>query len=300
MSAPRHFLDLDALNTATLREMLDRAVALKAESEGSDILAGRVLVMIFEHPSTRTRVSFDVGMHQLGGHSLVLNRDDLHLGRGESLADTARALSRYADAIVIRAADHAALTELADHARVPVINGMTDRTHPCQLMADVMTFEETHGPIAGRAIAWSGDGNNVATSWIHAAVRFSFELRIACPQDLRPPAAVLDWAAREGGRIALTESPEEAVAGADCVVTDTWESMGKEARLNAHDRLVPYRVDARLMGIAKPDAIFMHCLPAHRGREVAAEVIDGPQSVVWNEAANRLHAQKGVLAWCLS
>jgi ornithine carbamoyltransferase len=300
MSGPKHFLDLDALETATLRDILDRAAALKAAAKGSDLLAGRVLVMIFEHPSTRTRVSFDVGMHELGGHSLVLNRDDLHLGRGESVADTARVFSRYADAIVIRAADHETLAELAAHAEVPVINGMTDRTHPCQLMADVMTFEEHRGPISGSAIAWSGDGNNVATSWIHAAVRFEFELRLACPEGLGPPTAVLDRAAREGGRIVLAQSAEEAVAGADCVVTDTWESLGKETRPDLGDRLVPYRVDARLMALARPDAIFMHCLPAHRGREVSAEVIDGPQTVVWDEAANRLHAQKGVLAWCLS
>ncbi len=300
MTAPKHFLDLVALEPSTLREILDRAVALKAATTRETPLAGRVLVMIFERPSTRTRVSFDVGMHELGGHSLVLNRDELHLGRGESVADTARVLSRYADAIVIRATTHAALTELADHADVPVINGMTDRTHPCQLMADVMTFEEHRGPIAGRTIAWSGDGNNVATSWIHAAVRFDFELRLACPEALRPPAAVLAWAEREGGRVALSESAEAAVAGADCVVTDTWESMGKEERRGVEERLVPYRVDARLMALAKPDAIFMHCLPAHRGREVTAEVIDGPQTVVWDEAANRLHAQKGILAWCLS
>ncbi len=300
MTAPKHFLDLDALEPATLRDILDRAAALKAQATHSDLLAGRVLVMIFERPSTRTRVSFDVAMHELGGHSLVLNRDDLHLGRGESVADTARVFSRYADAIVIRAADHAALTELADHAAVPVINGMTDHTHPCQLMADVMTFEEQRGPIAGRTIAWSGDGNNVATSWIHAAVRFDFELRLACPEGMGPPAETLDWAGREGGRVTLCQDAEEAVAGADCVVTDTWESMGKEARPDADDRLVPYRVDERLMALAKPDAIFMHCLPAHRGREVTAEVIDGPKTAVWDEAANRLHAQKGVLAWCLS
>ena len=300
MTAPKHFLDLDALESSTLRAILDRAVALKAATNHDTPLAGRVLVMIFERPSTRTRVSFDVGMHELGGHSLVLNRDDLHLGRGESVADTARVFSRYADVIVIRATAHAALTELADHADVPVINGMTDRTHPCQLMADVMTFEEHRGPIAGRTIAWSGDGNNVATSWIHAAVRFDFELRLACPEALRPPAAVLAWAEREGARVALSENAEAAVAGADCVVTDTWESMGKEERRGLEERLAPYRVDARLMGLAKPDAIFMHCLPAHRGQEVTAEVIDGPQTVVWDEAANRLHAQKGILAWCLS
>ena len=300
MTAPKHFLDLDSLDAATLRGILDRAAALKTEASRNDLLADRVLVMIFERPSTRTRVSFDVGMHELGGHSLVLNREDLHLGRGESIADTARVFSRYADVIVIRAARHAALEELAAHAEVPVINGMTDRTHPCQLMADVMTFEERCGPIAGRTIAWSGDGSNVATSWIHAAVRFDFELRLACPQGMGPPAAALDWAEREGGRVSVGQSAEDAVAGADGVVTDTWESMGREAGRDGDDRLVPFRVDARLMALAKPEAIFMHCLPAHRGQEVAAAVIDGPQTAVWDEAANRLHAQKGVLAWCLT
>jgi ornithine carbamoyltransferase len=256
--------------------------------------------MIFEKPSTRTRVSFEVAMRQLGGDTIILGTADSQLGRGETIADTARVLSRYVDAIMIRTNFAEKLGELARHATVPVINGLTDSSHPCQIMADVMTLQEKKGPIGDAVVAWSGDGNNVAVSWIHAAVRFGFGLRLACPEQLRPPEAVLDWARREGGRVSLTGEPEEAVAGADCVVTDTWVSMGVEANVNRHNLLAPYRVDERLMVKAKPDAIFMHCLPAKRGEEVTAGVIDGPQSVVWDEAENRLHVQKGILAWCLS
>jgi ornithine carbamoyltransferase len=211
-------------------------------------------------------------------------------------------LSRYVDAIMIRATSEAKLLEMAEYATVPVINGLTDRTHPCQLMADVMTFEEHRGAIEGKVVAWSGDGNNMASSWIHAAVRFGFELRMACPEPLSPPEDVLAWARREGGRIVVTPDAEAAVGGADCVVTDTWVSMGDEAgdSQHRHNLLRPYQVDDRIMGLAKPDAIFMHCLPAHRGDEVTPSVIDGPQSVVWDEAENRLHAQKGILYWCLS
>jgi len=228
----------------------------------------------------------------------------MQLGRGETIADTARVLSRYVDAIVIRTTAHEKLMELAHYATVPVINGLTDKTHPCQLMADVMTFEEHRGPIQGKVVAWSGDGNNMATSWIHAAVQFDFELRIACPPELMPPADVVEWAQRRGGKLKISHEPERAVGGADCVVTDTWVSMGDgEAPENTrrrHNLLARYRVDQRLMSSAKADAIFMHCLPAHRGEEVMPEVIDGAQSVVWDEAENRLHAQKGILAWCLA
>jgi ornithine carbamoyltransferase len=258
-----------------------------------------MLAMIFEKPSTRTRVSFEVGMRQLGGGTIILNTADSQLGRGETIADTARVLSRYVDAIMIRTNQRQKLEDLARYATVPVINGLTDSSHPCQIMADVMTLQEKKGPVANTVVAWSGDGNNVAASWIHAAVRFGFELRLACPEQLPPPQAALDWAQREGGRVRVTTNPEEAVAGADCVVTDTWVSMGVEASVNRHNLLAPYRVDERLMAAAKPDAIFMHCLPVHRGEEVTAGVIDGPQSVVWDEAENRLHVQKGILAWCL-
>ncbi|MBV9248505.1 MAG: ornithine carbamoyltransferase [Acetobacteraceae bacterium] len=299
-SGPRHFLDLRDFDTATLRQMLDVAANYKrAGGVTSRPLAGKTLAMIFEKPSTRTRVSFEVGMRQLGGEVIVLSARDMQSGRGESPADTARVLSRYVDAIMMRTDRVSKLHELARHATVPVINGLTDTSHPCQLMADVLTFEEHRGPIAGQVVAWCGDGNNVARSWIEAAVRFGFTLRLATPESLRPPAALLEWARVQGGRIELTDEPEAAVAGARCVVTDTWVSMADDPNESRHNLLAPYRVTPRLMAGAATDAIFMHCLPAHRGEEVAAEVIDGPQSVVFDEAENRLHAQKGVLAWAL-
>ena len=294
----RHFLDLDDFAPEHLRELLTDAKAMKAGHEARP-LAGKTLAMIFEKPSTRTRVSFEVGMRQLGGEALVLQSSDLQWGRGETVADTARVLSRYVDAIMIRPFGHDTLAELAAHASVPVINGLTDRTHPCQLMADVMTFEEHRGNIAGKVVAWSGDGNNMATSWIHAAVKFDFTLRIACPAGLMPPAEVLDWARQAGGRVEVTDDPLAAVDGADCVTTDTWISMGDDDS-DRHNLLAPYRVDEALLAKAKPGALFMHCLPAHRGEEVTDAVIDGPQSVVWDEAENRLHAQKAVLKWCLT
>jgi ornithine carbamoyltransferase len=278
--------------------MLEDAKAMKA-GHSERPLAGKTLAMIFEKPSTRTRVSFEVGMKQLGGDVVILQSSELQWGRGESVADTARVLSRYVDGIMIRTYGHETLEELATHASVPVINGLTDRTHPCQLMADVMTFEEHMGPIAGKTVAWSGDGNNMASSWIHAAVKFDFTLNIACPADLSPPTDVLDWAARLGAKVNVTNDPEMAVRGADCVTTDTWISMGDHDQ-DRHNLLAPFRVDDSLMAKAKPDARFMHCLPVHRGEEVTAAVIDGPRSVVWDEAENRLHAQKAVLKWCLS
>jgi ornithine carbamoyltransferase len=255
--------------------------------------------MIFEKPSTRTRVSFEVAMRHLGGDTIFLDAADTQLGRGETVGDTARVLSRYVDAIMIRTNQPKKLEELACHATVPVINGLTDSSHPCQLMADVMTLQEKKGPLAGKVVAWSGDGNNVAASWVHAAVRFGFTLRLACPEELSPPQRLFEWARREGNGVRLTAEPLEAVTGADCVVTDTWISMGDDASVNRHNMLAPYRVDERLMAQAKADAIFMHCLPVKRGQEVTAGVVDGPQSVVWDEAENRLHAQKGILAWCL-
>jgi ornithine carbamoyltransferase len=300
---PKHFLDLDRLDGASLRRILDLGVAFKkgkAPPRAKKPLEGSTLVMIFEKPSTRTRVSFEVGMQQLGGHVVVMSEGDSQLGRGETIADTAKVLSRYADIIMLRTNSAEKLRELADHATIPVINGLTDESHPCQLMADVMTFEEHRGPIAGKRVAWTGDGNNVASSWVQAAVRFDFSLRLACPEPLMPRPKVIDWARREGGDISVSHDPHEACDGADLVVTDTWLSMGQTDRGNRHNLLTPYRVDKRLMARAKRNALFMHCLPAHRGDEVTEEVIDGPQSVVWDEAENRLHAQKGILAWCLS
>ncbi len=298
MSAPRHFLDLDRFDGDTLRGILDLARRLKA-GERSTALAGGALAMIFEKPSTRTRVSFEVAAQQLGGHGVVLYSRDMQLGRGESIADTARVLSGFVRAIMVRTDRHEKLTELAEHASVPVINGLTDHSHPCQIMADVMTFEELRGPIGGRLVAWCGDANNVATSFVHAAVRFGFTLHLACPPQLAPTPELLRWAEAEGGEVRLFDDPAAAVRGADLVVTDTWVSMGDSDAERRTALLEPYRVDAALMRLAAPDALFMHCLPAHRGEEVTAEVIDGPQSVVFREAENRLHAQKGILAWCL-
>ena len=299
-AAPRHFLDLRDHDTATLRRMLALAARYKSGGETARPLAGRTVALIFEKPSTRTRVSFDVGVRQLGGESITLSGSEMQLGRGETIADTARVLSRYVDAIMLRTDAPEKLHEMAAHATVPVINGLTAASHPCQIMADVMTFEEHRGPIEGQVIAWCGDGNNVANSWIDAAARFGCTLRLATPAALRPPADVLAWAAEVGADVRVTDDPAEAVAGARCVVTDTWVSMSDDPASNRHNLLRPYRVDAALMACAAPDAIFMHCLPAHRGEEVTDAVIDGPQSVVFDEAENRLHAQKGVLAWAFS
>ena len=304
MSGVRHFLDLIDVPAADLRAMIASARAMKADKASSGgraerPLAGKTLAMIFERPSTRTRVSFEVAMRQLGGDVILLTAEEMQLGRGETLADTARVLSRYIDAIMIRTLDPAAVAELARHATVPVINGLTRRSHPCQVLADVMTFEEHRGPIRGRTVAWSGDANNVLTSWMHAAERFEFQLRVASPPELAPKKPLLDWIKSSGAAISVGSDPDEAVKGADCVVTDTWVSMGDRNGARRHNLLKRYQVNARLMARAKPDAIFMHCLPAHRGEEVTDEVMDGPQSVVFDEAENRLHAQKGILAWCL-
>jgi ornithine carbamoyltransferase len=238
-------------------------------------------------------------MRQLGGEVIVLTGKETQLGRGETIADTARVLSRYVDAIMMRTDNAAKLHEMAEYATVPVINGLTEASHPCQLMADVLTFEEHRGPIAGQVVAWCGDGNNVARSWIEAAVRFGFTLRLATPDGLRPPEDLVAWARAQGGRIELTDDPDAAVAGARCVVTDTWVSMSDDPNESRHNLLAPYRVTSRLMSKAAPDVLFMHCLPAHRGEEMDADVIDGPHSVVFDEAENRLHAQKGVLAWVM-
>ena len=294
----RHFLDIDQLDSTTLRGILDTALYLKHDERPSRPLEGKTLAMIFEKPSTRTRVSFQVGMQQLGGNVVLLSGTDSQLGRGETVADTARVLSRYVDAIMIRTDDHEKVTEMAAYATVPVINGLTDNTHPCQIMADIMTFEEHRGSISGRTIAWCGDGNNVAVSWVHAAARFGFTVNLACPADRRVSRDVVVWAADNGGQVHETEDPIEAVSGADVVISDTWISMGDD-EANVHNILAPYQVNDDLMAKAKPDALFMHCLPAHREEEVTGSVIDGPQSVVWDEAENRLHAQKGILTWSL-
>ena len=300
---PRHFLELRDVAANDLRHIIDMSASFKrGESldNNSRLLSGRALAMIFEKPSTRTRVSFEVAMKQLGGHVVILSPNEMQIGRGETIADTARVLSRYVDVIMMRTNKVTKLSELASHAEIPVINGLTDHSHPCQLMADIMTFEEHRGDIAGKRIAWCGDGNNMSRSWVEAAARFGFELRLACPTELAPPQDTIDWARSEGATIVSTTDPNEAVDGVDCVVTDTWVSMGDSDADKRRNLLEPYRVDRRLMDLAAKDAIFMHCLPAHRDEEITAEILDGPQSVIWDEAENRLHAQKGILAWCLS
>jgi len=306
-SALHHFIDICDLDTDSLRwilnvsrEMKDGRVGrARGEVEPNRPLDGKILAMIFEQPSTRTRVSFDVAMRQLGGETLLLPAGDLQLGRGETVADTARVLSRYVDAVMVRSKSHDKLRELANHASVPVINALTDKSHPCQIMADIMTLEEHRGPLSEQKVAWVGDGNNVAASWVHAVGRLGGELVIACPENLSPDTRLLDWARTQGAKVSLIHSPEDAVKDASCIVTDVWVSMHDTDAASRHNLLKPYQVNTRLMSLAAPDAVFMHCLPAHRGEEVTADVIDGPQSVVFDEAENRLHAQKGILLWCL-
>jgi ornithine carbamoyltransferase len=304
-----HFLDIHTTDPAALRSMIDSARAMKAARAGlprgtrdaEQPLAGRMVALIFEKPSTRTRVSFDVGVRQMGGETMVLSGKEMQLGHGETIADTARVLSRYVDLIMIRTYEEATLLEMAEHATVPVINGLTNRTHPCQIMADVMTYEEHRGPIAGRKVVWSGDGNNVCASWLHAAGQFGFDFTFAGPPTLEPEEAAIRFALSKGVAVRLERDPHRAVAGADLVVTDTWVSMHdpESAKERRHNQLRPYQVNEALMGLAKPDALFMHCLPAHRNDEVTSAVMDGPHSVVFDEAENRLHAQKAILRWCL-
>jgi len=303
MTTVRHFLDLSDFSGTTLRAILRASSAMKARRRTPDAiddrpLAGRVVALVFEQPSLRTRMSFEVGVRELGGSPFMVTGKEIQLGEREAIKDTALAMSRYVDAIMIRVLGHDALVELARHATVPVINGLTKTSHPCQVLADVMTFEERLGPIHGRTIAWTGDSNNVLASWVHAAARLDFRLRVATPPELAPPPPLLDWARQQGAAIELTSDPFEAADGAHAVVTDTWVSMGDSERERRHNLLQPYQVNAKLLKVASPDAIFLHCLPAHRGDEVTDEVIDGPQSAVFDEAENRLHAQKGVLAWC--
>ena len=306
-SSPRHFLDLCDFEPGTLKALIAAARQRKKARDGfsrgaedTDApLSGKMLALIFEKPSTRTRISFDVGMQELGGRCIMLTGQEMQLGRGETIADTARVLSRYVDAIMIRTLDHAMLMELAGAASVPVINGLTKLSHPCQVMADVMTFEEKKGPIRGRTVAWVGDANNVCASWVHAAARFDFTLRIATPESLAPKAALRKWAESARAKVSVLTDPEDAAKGADCIVTDTWVSMGDKEATRRRTLLKPYQVNRGLMAKAAKDAIFMHCLPAHRGEEVTDEVIDGPQSVVFDEAENRLHVQKAILVWCL-
>ena len=297
----RNFLDISGIDADTLRNIIDHSRLMKVERRTGDsrrTLSGKTLAMVFERPSTRTRVSFDVAMRDMGGQTIVLSGGEMQLGRGETIADTAQVLSRYVDAIMIRALDHEMVVDLAANASVPVINGLTKWSHPCQVVADIMTFEEHRETISGKRIAWLGDGNNVMVSWVHAAAHFGFSLAVATPGELAPSQALLDWARDNGADVSTTSEARVAAEGADCIVTDTWVSMGDEDGDRRRALLAPYQVDAGLMAHAKSEAVFMHCLPAHRGEEVTAEVIDGPQSIVFDEAENRLHAQKGILAWC--
>jgi ornithine carbamoyltransferase len=304
-----HFLDINKTDPTHLRSIIDTAHSMKSARkdrpkgapDDTQPLKDQMVALIFEKPSTRTRVSFDVGVRQMGGQTMVLSGSEMQLGHGETIADTARVLSRYVDVIMIRTFEEDVLLELAEYATVPVINGLTNRTHPCQIMADVMTFEEHRGPIAGKKVVWCGDGNNVFASFAHAAGQFGFDLTFSGPQTLDPEQVFLDEARAKGSTITIERDPDRAVEGADLVVTDTWVSMhdSQSARERRHNQLRPYQVDSALMARAKPDALFMHCLPAHRDEEVTNAVMDGPQSVVFDEAENRLHAQKAILRWCL-
>ncbi|HEX3754822.1 MAG TPA: ornithine carbamoyltransferase [Rhizomicrobium sp.] len=306
-SKPKHFLDLSDHDSGTLRALiadarrrkLARAGLSKGVPDSDRPLDGKVLAMIFDKQSTRTRISFDVAARQLGGTTLMMTGNEMQLAREETIADTARVLSRYVDAVMIRLLDHEMVEELAANAIIPVINGLTKWSHPCQVMADVMTFEEHKGPIAGATVAWSGDSNNVLNSWVHAAVKFGFKLNVASPRELSADPELRDWA-RGADNVSFGTDPESAVKGADCVVSDAWVSMGDDNATKRHNLLKPYQVNAHLMSLAARDAIFMHCLPAHRGEEVTDQVIDGPQSVVFDEAENRLHAQKAILAWAMT
>lgn len=301
-----HFLNLSDAGADSIAAMIGDAIDRKAaradwpkgKVDGDAPLAGRVLAMIFEKSSTRTRVSFDMAIRQLGGTSIVMDAGSMQLGRGETVADTARVLSRYCDAIMIRTDDHAKIEELAKHSSVPVINGLTDASHPCQIMADLLTIIEHGKPLPGLELAWLGDGNNVLHSIVEAAGLMKFNVRIGCPEGYDPDMAFVEEARERGAVITLTRNPAEAARDADVIVADTWISMGQDDGDEKLEAMLPYQVNAKMMEYAKADAIFMHCLPAHRGEEVTDSVIDGPQSVIWDEAENRLHAQKSVLLWC--
>ena len=305
----RHFLDINRTDAGELRRIIDAAHRIKTARNGrfkgapdDDLpLAGRMVALIFEKPSTRTRVSFDVGARQMGAQTMVLSGADMQLGHGETIADTARVLSRYVDLIMIRTYEEATLLELAEYASVPVINGLTNRSHPCQIMADILTFEEHRGPIGGRKVVWSGDGNNVCASFLHAAGQFGFDMTFTGPPTLDPEREFVEEARGKGVTVEIERDPFRAVRGADLVVTDTWVSMHdpQSARERRHNQLRPYQVNEALMAAAKPDALFMHCLPAHRDEEATSAVMDGPQSVIFDEAENRLHAQKAIMRWCL-
>ncbi|KPD13757.1 ornithine carbamoyltransferase [Phaeobacter sp. 11ANDIMAR09] len=305
----KHFLDIHTTDPKDLHGIIDQAKLMKQARQGrpkgmtddDQPLAGRMVALIFEKPSTRTRVSFDVGVRQMGGQSMVLSGKDMQLGHGETIADTARVMSRYVDLIMIRTFDETVLQEMAEYASVPVINGLTDRSHPCQIMADIQTYEEHRGSIKGKKVVWAGDGNNVCASFLHAAAQFGFDLTFTGPAQLDPEEEYVGLARKAGSKVVIERDAFKAVEGADLVVADTWVSMhdSQSSKERRHNMLRPYQVNDELMSHAKSDALFMHCLPAHREEEVTSSVMDGPQSVIFDEAENRLHAQKAVMRWCL-
>ena len=305
----KNFINISDISKKNLRLILDNAKQRKEKRSGSNKnsidsdapLDGKILIMIFEKPSTRTRISFDLAVKQLGGKSLILNPDEIHYGSGnESLYDTAKILSQYADIVMLRTHAHKNIVEFSKHLDIPIINGLTDLSHPCQIMSDIMTFEELKGPIKNKKIAWLGDGNNVVYSLIEAAVQFDFELNISCPKGYEPNKNILKWAKKNKGNILVTKDPMKAASSADCIMTDKWISMGEKTNKNKKKKVLrPYQVNKKIMNVANKDSIFMHCLPASRGEEVTNEIIDGKQSAVWLEALNRIHAQKSIIEWCL-
>lgn len=306
----QNFLDIDQIEASELRAILEQASHTKKARAGytrgaldvEKALEGHMVALIFEKPSTRTRISFAVGVQQMGGNSMVISGREMHLSHGETIADTARVLSRYVDLIMIRTFEESTLLEMAEHASVPVINGLTNRTHPCQIMADIMTYEEHRGSISGKRVVWVGDGNNVCASFIHAAEKFGFDFVFSGPENLEPDLSLLGKAKSKGTKVELIRDVSAAVEGADLIVTDTWLSMhdSQEVSTLRHKQLALYRVDDALLAKAKPDVLFMHCLPAHRDEEVTSSVLDGPSSVIFDEAENRLHVQKAIMRWCLS
>ena len=299
----RNLIDINMLNDGIARKLLQTAKFYKSSGrgllEGAPLL-GRTLAMIFEKPSTRTRISFEVAMTELGGSAIYLDAKSMQMGRGETIADTAKVLGRYLDGIMIRASRHETLLEMAKHSKIPVINGLTDISHPCQILADIMTFEEKLGDIENKTISWVGDGNNMANSWIHASKIFNFKLRLACPSVRLPDENIVKWAKDNGANIKIMNDPMEACKDSNAILTDTWVSMGDEKTVNPEKIFNNFQVNDKLFEVAADDAIFMHCLPAHRGQEVSSEIIDGPRSVVWDEAENRLHIQKAILSWAIA
>ena len=305
----KNFINISDINKKDLRKIIEDAKlrkekrsSLKKNSVDPDCpLDGKILIMLFEKPSTRTRISFDLAVKQLGGKSLILNPDEIHYGSGnESLHDTAKVLSQYADILMLRTHAHKNVLEFSKNLSIPIINGLTDLSHPCQIMADIMTYEELRGPIKNKKITWLGDGNNVVYSLIEAAVQFEFQLSIACPKGYEPNKKILQWAKKNNGNILITKNPLEASNNADCIMTDKWISMGEKInKIKKKKALKPYQVNKKIMKMANKDSIFMHCLPASRGEEVTSDVMDSEKSVVWLEALNRIHVQKSIIEWCL-